>query len=306
MMKAFVKETATENKLARTEVPIPEVDANELLVRVLAIGVGIHDGYFYPANAHYPYVIGIEAAGVIEKVGREVVDYKVGERITFVSSMQAKGGTWAEYAVVRDDSLILRIPEQMRFEEAAAIPVAGNTALKIFHALNLKAGDPLFVAGASGAVGTFVIQLAAARGYRVVASASEKNHAYMQALGAEKTVDYHDADWPEQIKQWQPGGVEAAIAIPRNTAQASMAVVKDGGIVVTVSGEQFRPERGISLKQIPYQADVKAELTEMIHKIDRGEMQLTIEKVYPFEEGLAALQKTQSGHARGKLVLTMA
>lgn len=304
-MKAFVKLAAEYNGLSLVEVPIPEIDDNELLVRICAIGVGIHDGYFYPTTIKYPYVIGIEAAGVVEKVGSSVLDYVLGERIAFISAMQPKGGTWAEYSAVRDDSLIVRIPDGMSFENAAAIPVAGNTVLKAFHVLNLRSDDSLFIAGASGAIGTFAIQLASARSYRIVASASKKNHNYMVSLGAEKTVDYHDKDWKEQIKQWQPTGVDAAIAIPSGTAFASMAIIKDGGDVVTVSGEQFIPERNISLKQIPYHVDVTTELANMISDIDAGKMQLTIERIYPFIEGIDALQKTQSGHARGKLVLTM-
>ena len=77
------------------------------------------------------------------------------------------------------------------------------------RSINLGAGDRLFIAGASGAIGTLVIQMAAARGIKVAASASEKNHAYMQSLGAEKTVDYRDPDWPQQVRDWSQGGVEA-------------------------------------------------------------------------------------------------
>src|SRR5699024_8726725 len=103
---------------------------NEMLVRVHAIGVGIHDDYFLSKNIQYPHPIGIEAAGIIEKVGQNVTDFREGERIAFVSTMQMKGGTWAEYAVVADNSLIIPVPDGMSLTEAAAVPVAGNTALK--------------------------------------------------------------------------------------------------------------------------------------------------------------------------------
>lgn len=304
-MKAFAKQGADRPDLILTEVPVPEISESELLVRMCAIGVGVHDGYFHPAQVQYPYVIGIEGAGVIEKVGRNASDYTVGERIAFVSSMQPKGGTWAEYAAVGKDSLIIRIPDGMSFEQAAAVPVAGNTALKVFHALNLKLGDSLFIAGASGAIGTFAIQLAVQRGYLVAASASEKNHEYMKRLGAQKTVDYNDPSWPQQILEWQPGGVDAAIAIQPGTAAASMPVVKDGGAIVPVSGDQVWPQRNITPKHLPYQVDVREELTDMMKDIVAGKIQLTIEKVYPFADGLKALQKTQTRRARGKSVLTM-
>ncbi len=304
-MKAIVRQSAEPSDLALTEVPAPEMGDNELLVRVFAVGVGIHDEYFYPPTAQFPYVIGIEAAGVVEKTGNRVRNHRVGERVAFVSAMQPKGGTWAEYAVVTQDSLIVRIPDGMSFENGAAIPVAGNTVLKAFHALNLRSNASLFIAGASGAIGTFAIQLAVQRGYSVAASASQKNHDYMLALGAQKTVDYHDPDWPEQVRQWQPGGVDAAIAIQPGTAFDSLSVVKEGGEVVTISAEQVTPQRDITLKQIAYQADVQTELAELMNNINAGKIQLTVERVYPFVDGLEALQKTKTRHARGKLVLTM-
>ena len=301
-MKAFA--ILTNGNIALVDIPQPEVGVNDLLVKVMAIGVGIHDGYFFPPNARFPYTIGIEAAGVVEKVGRAVSNYKLGERITFVNAMQPKGGTWAEYTVVPDGALILRIPESMPFEKAAAVPVAGNTALKAFRTLNLKPGNSLFIAGGSGAIGTLAIQIAVARGYRVAASASAKNHQYMRSLGAEKVVDYHDNDWQEQITEWYPGGVDAAIATQPGTASDSQAVVKDGGEIVAVSGDQFAPERGIILKQIPYTADVTDELSDLLKQIASGKFQLTVENIYPFLEGMDALAKVGTRHTRGKLVLT--
>src|SRR5690625_1074597 len=101
-MKAIVKQSAAPNDFLFTEIPIPEISGNEMLIRVKAIGVGIHDSYFLPANIRYPYPIGIEAAGIIEKTGRNVTKFQEGDRVTFVSMMQPKGGTWAEYAVVAD------------------------------------------------------------------------------------------------------------------------------------------------------------------------------------------------------------
>lgn len=304
-MKAIVRKAAHHPDLVMAEVPVPQISDDELLVRVFAIGVGIHDGYFFARNIQYPYVIGIEAAGVIEAIGSEVSGYTVGQRIAFVSAMQPKGGTWAEYAAVRADSLIVHIPDGMSFEHAAAIPVAGNTALKAFHALSLQSGDSLFVAGASGAIGTFIIQLAVARGYRVAASASPQNHGYMTDLGAQKTVDYNDPEWPAQVLQWQPGGVDAAIAIQPDTAVSCIDVVKDGGVVVAVSGDEAVSQRNVTLRQLPQQVDVQDELAALFDAIHIGALKLTIEKVYPFSEGLEALEKTGTRHARGKLVLTM-
>lgn len=139
-MNAFVIPRAG---VEAAEVPIPRIDDDELLVRAKAVGVGIHDSYFLPANARYPYPIGIEAAGVVEEVGGAVTAYRPGDRLVFVSSMQPKGGTWAEFAAVRASSLIMQIPTGLDFVTAAALPVAGNTILRAFHALAaVPAGGP--------------------------------------------------------------------------------------------------------------------------------------------------------------------
>lgn len=93
-MKAFAK--TSDSQINLIEVPLPIIAENDLLIEIKAVGVGVHDEYFLPPNINYPYVIGIEAAGIIEKIGQSVTNYKIGDKIAFVSAMQPKGGTWAE------------------------------------------------------------------------------------------------------------------------------------------------------------------------------------------------------------------
>ncbi len=305
-MHAFVLPSPDSQTVTAARVPVPNIGAGELLVRIKAVGVGIHDSYFLPRQMSYPFPIGIEAAGVIEMVGSDAAGFHVGERIAFVSMMQAKGGVWAEYAAVRSDSLILRVPEPMSFEQAAAIPVAGNSTLRVFHALpTLPAGASIFIAGASGAIGTFAIQLARERGWEIAASASPRNHDYLLELGAALAVDYRQPDWPHEVLERYPGGVDAAIAIQPDTTATSMSVVKTGGTVVTVSGDQVAPTRGINVVGLAYDADVRDELRAVMSDIVSGGMKLVIERVYPFEEALSALEKVQTRRARGKVVLTL-
>lgn len=178
---------------------------------------------FLPADAKYPYPIGIEAAGVVEDVGSSVSRFRAGDRVAFVSSMQAKGGTWAEFA---------------------AIPADGT----------------IFVAGGSGAIGSLAIQIACQRGWQVIASASPANHDYLRSLGAFYAADYHDPGWTDQVREKVPGGVDAAIAVHPGTSQETLAVVKDGGALVTISGDSVETERGIQVETVPYGSDVRAEL----------------------------------------------
>lgn len=303
-MKAFVRVSPQNDRVVLAEVPIPEINANEVLVKMKAFGVGIHDRYFIPRNVKFPYPIGSEGAGVITKTGSNVTNFQVGDRVILTSSLQPKGGCWAEYAAVPSQNLF-HLPAEIDFIQGAAIPVAGKTALECMHALDLKEGNTLFIAGASGAIGTVVIQLAKMQGIRVIASASSKNHEYLKSLGAEKAVDYTDPNWKTVVKEWMLGGVDAALAIQPGTADESMEVVKNGGKVITVSGDQVEPKRNISVQQFLHQLDMHHVMSSLLEKIVTGKIHLVIEHVYPFEQALEALEKTETRHARGKLVVSV-
>lgn len=301
-MKAYVRNDAASNAIELAEVPIPEVGESEVLVEVRAFGVGVHDRYFIPSHANFPYPIGTEASGIITSIGSKVTDFKVGDRVIFSSSLQPQGGPWAQYAVVPKSSLI-PMPEKLSFVEGAAIPVAGRAALESIGTLDLKKNDTLFIAGASGAIGTLVIQLAVARGIRVAGSASRKNHAYMLSLGAEVVVDYCAPDWKRVVTQWGQSGVDAALAVQPGTADDCMDVVKDGGKVVTVSGDRVAPKRNITVQQIMHQEKTQLELVNLVSDIAAAQIRLVIEHVYSFEQAIDALEKTEARHARGKVVV---
>ncbi len=302
-MRAFVKPAAAD-RIELAQVDIPEPGDGEVLVRVHAVGVGVHDAYFLPPDAHYPYPIGIEGAGVVEQTGSGVSRYRPGERIAFVSSLQPKGGTWAQYAVVAAHGLILPVPADLDFVSAAALPVAGNTALRALAALpDLPAGSTVFIAGGSGAIGTLAIQLADRRRWRVAASASTRNHDYLRSLGATATVDYRQPHWPEQVRRWVPSGVDAAVAVQPGTTAECLPVVKDGGTAITVSGDSVTPQRGIRVDMVDYQADVRDDLAQLMAEVAKNQIHLEIEQVYPFDQALQALQRVRTRHVRGKLVL---
>src|SRR5690554_5181810 len=193
-MRAYVRLDSANQDVRLEGVPIPEIQSDEVLIKVEAFGVGIHDRYFIPSEASFPYIIGSEGAGVIKNKGNRVKNFNIGDRVIFTTILQMKGGSWAEYAVANQDVLI-GLPDNLTLEQGATVPIAGKTALECMRELNLNKADSLFIAGASGAIGTLVIQLAATKGIHVSASASAKNHDYMKSLGAKQTVDYNDPDW---------------------------------------------------------------------------------------------------------------
>jgi NADPH:quinone reductase-like Zn-dependent oxidoreductase len=127
----------------------------------------------------------------------------------------------------------------------------------------------------------------------------------MRSLGAELAVDYRDPSWPEQVKEWAPGGVDAALPIVPGIAIGCLPVVRDGGHLVTVSGDadSVPPERGIRVEQFQHRPDVGADLAKLVEDIAAGRVRLVLERVYDFEDAVAALEKTETRRARGKLVV---
>ena len=303
-MKAYVRTDANSQDVILSEVPTPEVGPDEVLVKVEAFGVGIHDRYFIPQDAKFPYVIGSEGAGTIAQLGSAVNSHKVGERVIFKTVLQSQGGCWAEMTTTKAAGLIT-LPEALTFAQGASIPIASGTALECMRCLGLKSGDTLFIAGASGAIGTTVIQLAKAQGIRIAGSASPSNHDFMRSLGADFTVDYKDANWQTQVKEWSGDGVDAALAIQPGTGTPCLPAVKDGGKLITVSGDSATvvPERGIAVAQMDHSMETQRKMVELVTAMARGEVKIVIEKAYPFDQALEALKKTETRHARGKLVV---
>lgn len=140
-MKAFVRTNSLNQEVILSDVHIPLIRSEEVLVKVKAFGVGIHDRYFipgelgFPGVAAFPYVIGSEGAGTITKLGDEVRGFSVGDRVIFSTTLQTQGGSWSEYAAAKQTSLIA-LPRLMTFEQGAALPIAGKAALECIRAIN--------------------------------------------------------------------------------------------------------------------------------------------------------------------------
>lgn len=305
-MKAYVRTSSSTQEIVFQEVKIPKISSEEVLIKVEAFGIGIHDRYFIPSEVNFPYVIGSEGAGEIVKIGSKISEFNEGDRVIFTTILQSQGGSWAEYAIAKQSALI-HLPDNLTASQGAAIPIAGKTALECMRELNLEKGESLFIAGASGAIGTFVIQLAKEKGIHIFASASKKNHEYMKALGAEYTVDYHDSNWIEKVKDWSKSGVTKALAIQPNTGSESIKVVKDNGLLITVSGDSqnVQPERNIVVRQMGHQLFTNEELKDFVNKIVLKEIKIVIEKEFPFDKALDALKKTETRSARGKSVIIL-
>src|SRR5947207_12210595 len=175
------------------EVPVPEPKENEILVRVIASGVNpadplvLNGKYAKEFGTHLPLVLGYDMAGVAVKTGAKVTKLKVGDP---VYAYLLFGGGWAEYCISNENESAIK-PKSLGFIEASAIPLAALTAWQaLIDIAKLESGQPALIHGGSGGVGSFAIQIAKARGARVIATASTANQGLLKQLGADVAVDY--------------------------------------------------------------------------------------------------------------------
>jgi NADPH:quinone reductase-like Zn-dependent oxidoreductase len=194
MMKAVVvHEYGGPEVLKFENAPRPEPKENETLVRVIAAGVNPVDAlirsgkYAKFFGTTLPLIPGYDVAGIVEKTGSKITKFKIGDA---VYGYPLWGGSYAEYAVVTEGEATAK-PKSLNFTDAAAVPLVSLTAWQaLVDAANLSAGQTVLIHGGSGGVGSFAIQIAKARGAKVIATASTKNQALLKELGADVAIDY--------------------------------------------------------------------------------------------------------------------
>ncbi len=242
----------------------------------------------------FPAVDGREASGVVDEIGPGVTDVATGDEVFGFSV----GGAAAEYAVLDDYA---RKPPGLGWEEAAALPVAVETTLRVFEVLGgLSEGQTIVVNGAAGGVGAVAVQVARARSARVIGTASETNHEFLRSLGAEPTT-YGDG-MVERIRALAPDGVDLAF----DTAGK-------GGIpdLVTITGD---PARGATIADFGAAAlGVKVTggsggrahgaLDEAARLVEAGQLHVPVQQTFAFAQAPEAHRLSETGHVRGKLVL---
>lgn len=246
-------------------------------------------------DSEFPYVPGAEVSGLVTALGDASTSFAMGEAVFGRTGLR---GGYVEYAVV-DGDRVTRAPSAIDLEAAGAAPIGGAAALEgIDDHLHITAGETVLVAGAAGGVGCFVVQIAKARGARVIATASPDNESFLRGLGADEVLDYH-GEWVDQAR-----GVDAAFdCVGGPTWAQCVAAVRDGGRAVTIA--QFgdlvgRP--GVEVSN--YSADVTAgRLAEVASLIDDGAVRVEIQERIPLDEAARAHEILESGRIRGKLVL---
>ena len=307
-MKAIVAhEYGGPEVLKYEDTPRPEPKENEILVRVIACGVNPADplvvsGRFAKEfGTHLPLIPGYDVAGIVERAGVKVTKFKKGDGVYGYALF---GGGWAEYAVLAENEAALT-PKSMPFTDAAAVPLAALTAWQsLIDVAKLGAGQTVLIHGGSGGVGSFAVQIAKARGARVIATASTANQELLKQLGADVAIDYSKTKFEEVAKN-----VDIVLdPVGGNTLARSYAVVKKGGIITTLVARPDQTEldkHGIRGSSISVKPDGN-ELAEITKLIEAGKIKPIVSQVVPLADAVKATQQAATHHTRGKLVIKIA
>jgi NADPH:quinone reductase-like Zn-dependent oxidoreductase len=305
-MKAVViHEYGGPNVLKYEDVPRPEPKEDQILVRVVAAGVNpvdgmIRSGMFASENRAFPITLGGDIAGVVEKVGSKITKVKAGDPVFAYVSLDNSGG-YAQYALVTEREAAPK-PKSLTYVEAAAVPIVAMTAWQaLVDNAKLSAGQTVLIHGGSGGVGSFAIQIAKARGAKVIATASTANQEFLKQLGADVAVDYTKQKFEDVAKD-----VDVVLdSIGRDTLARSYGIVKKGGIIVSLVARPKQPElekhgiRGTALNVEPN----SEELAQIGKLIDDKKIKVTVSQTFPLSEAMKAQEQVATGHTRGKIVL---
>jgi NADPH:quinone reductase-like Zn-dependent oxidoreductase len=310
MMKAIVIHSYGAPEVLKYEdVPRPEPKDDEILIRVMAAGVNPVDGYIRQGNLAkvmgdaFPLILGMDIAGVVENTGAKTTKFKAGDPVYAYSSFKEQGG-YAQFAVVKENEAALK-PRGITFEQAAAVPLAATTAWQaLIEKAQLSPGQTVLIHGGSGGVGSFAVQIAKARGAKVIATASTTNQEFLKQLGADQAIDYTTTKFEDVVKDVDV----VLVAVRGDTLARSYGVVKKGGILVSITGQPDPAElekhgiRGTSLMAHP---DARV-LEELATLIDAKKITPEVSQVFPLTDAAKAHEQIASQHTRGKIVLKVA
>jgi NADPH:quinone reductase-like Zn-dependent oxidoreductase len=294
----------------------PRPGPGQLLVRVVAAGLNpadwkIVEGRFpFLAFPKKPFVPGCEAAGVVEAMDPRVSGFREGDEVVVSTGL---GGALAE-RVAASALHAVKKPAALSFEEAAAIPAAGQTALQALRDVAaLRAGQRLLVNGAGGGVGTFAIQVGKLLGAYVTAVSSAEKHEMLAGLGADALLDYRKADFVKGREEWD---VVFDVVPNRSFGECARVLAREGVYVTTLPGPgPFLASLGASLRT-PFGFRKRCrwvmlhprteDLGQLVRWAEEGKLRPVVGKVAPLDEAAWALSDLSAGHVRGKTVVTIA
>jgi NADPH:quinone reductase-like Zn-dependent oxidoreductase len=283
--------------------PVPAT--GEVLIKVHAAGINpvdwkIRNGGF--GSGTFPMILGYDASGTIEAVGDGADRFKVGDEVYAYLRLQ-KGGGYAEF-VCAEESIVARKPKSIDYAHAAAVPLAALTAWQaLIDTAKLAEGQTVLVHAGAGGVGHFAVQIAKAKGAKVIATASRDNHEFLTSLGADQVIDYKSQKFEELVKD-----VDVVLdPIGGDTQERSIGVLKKGGYLVSI----VQPPNQAKLKEAGVSGSVflvqpnGEQLAELATLIEAGKIKPHVSDTFPLKDAAKAHEKSQTGRTRGKIVLTV-
>ena len=292
--------------LAQVEMQRPTPGSDEVLVKVHAAAVNPIDWKMRAGHVKqvfpltFPATLGWDVSGTVEEVGNKVTQFKRGDEVYAL----VKGGGYAEY-VVATEAIVAKKPRTLDHIQAASVPVSGLTALQaLFEVAQLRAGQKVLIHAAAGGVGNFAVQLAKARGAYVIGTASSKNQTFLSDLGVDQPLDYQKTRFEDAVHD-----VDVVLdTIGGETQERSFKVLKKGGILVSLvqpPAQESATQYGVRALFYGGHAS-SSDLTEIAKLIDDGKVKTVVETVIPLAEARRAHELSETGHARGKIVLKVA
>ncbi|MDT9724735.1 zinc-binding alcohol dehydrogenase [Xylanibacillus composti] len=325
MMKALIlTKPGALDTLEAGELPIPEPAPGEIRVRVHAAGLNPIDYKLVPNGLPawtYPFVSGVDAAGVVDAVGEGVTTWKIGDRVVYHGNF-TKQGTFAEYHITTAHTAAA-LPEDISFEDAAAFPCAGLTAYQaIQRKMRIGPGMSVLIHAGAGGVGGYAIQIAKALGAsQIVATASPANFDLVRKLGAHEVIDYNTENVRERVMALTEGrGVDGILnSLNRATAQADMDMLAFGGQLACIAGApenvaDFQPSfktftvHKLMLGGAHLSGDRRAEedlatmAQEFMQLMRAGKIDAMVSEIIALEDIPKGLARLAERHVRGKIV----
>jgi len=319
-----------QEKLEALTLAIPEISANEVLVEIAAASINpidlkIRDGKLKMLlNYDMPLVLGNDFAGRIVKVGKKVTKFKVGDEV-YGRPQKTKIGTFAEYLAIAQGDIAVK-PKNLTFEEAASIPLVGLTSYQALHdIMQVQAGDKVLIQAGSGGIGTIAIQLAKLMDVYVATTVSDRGKDLVTRLGADQIVNYRKENFADVLSDFD----DVYDTLGGQNLNDGFKILKPGGNIVTLSGTpnaRFGKEYGVGwfktmlfglasfkLTRLEKKYNVNyhflfmkpsgAQLEILRDYIEAGKLEPIIDRVFSFEQTQEAIEYSESGHAKGKIII---
>lgn len=331
-MQAFIIDKYGKSSGRITEIAEPQMQEDEVLIRVCAAGVNALDSKIRTGEFklllpyRLPLILGNDVSGVVVRTGSAVHAFRLGDEV-YARPEQDRIGAFAQFIAVKESALALK-PKNLDFLQAASVPLVSLTAWQaLVDVAKLRKGQKIFIHAGSGGVGTIAIQLAKHLGAFVATTTSEKNVQWVKALGADVVVDY-------KAQSFETGDRDYDVVINSlgtDVLEKSLSILKTGGKLISISGPptpEFATEQGLpwylrqTMRLLSYRIRKKAkrqgvkytflfmrasgrQLSEITTLIESGIIHPVIDRVFPFEKTAEALDYVETGRAKGKVVIDM-